>query len=373
MKTIKLFLVIIYIALYACQQNPSFTISGSVTKTELEGKKAYLVVGNWGIKEDKIDSTVIVNGEYVFKGSVQDINTASVLLNPDDRENNVRITLALENADITVYTDADGWTVVSGTDNNDRFQNFRNAKRPHDERSRKAYEVYNAARMAGALTLEDAEKFEKECEIWRSVVIPLTFEFIKKNINNPAFWNELYNCALSNPLEKQKELIAGANERTLKETCVKQIAERIHTLEKTDVGQPYIDLRMSAPDGEEIALSDYVGKGKYVLVDFWASWCGPCRAEIPNVLEVYNLYKDKDFEIIGVSLDSKHEAWVTAIQNLNLPWPQMSDLKGWNCAGAKIYGVTSIPHTILLDKDGKILARNLHGEELKNKMAELMK
>ena len=120
-------------------------------------------------------------------------------------------------------------------------------------------------------------------------------------------------------------------------------------------------------------LSDYVGKGKVVLVDFWASWCGPCRREMPNLVEAYAKYKDKNFEIVGVSLDQDGAAWKEAIKKMDMTWPQMSDLRFWQSEGAQLYAVNSIPHTVLIDGSGKIIARGLHGEELQAKIAEAVK
>ena len=119
-------------------------------------------------------------------------------------------------------------------------------------------------------------------------------------------------------------------------------------------------------------LSEYVGQGKWVLVDFWASWCGPCKAEMPNVVALYKQYKDKGFDIVSVSLDSHKDRWVKAIQEWGMPWHHMSDLKGWDCEGAALYAVTAIPHTVLLGPDGTILARNLTGDDLRAKLEELL-
>ena len=130
---------------------------------------------------------------------------------------------------------------------------------------------------------------------------------------------------------------------------------------------------MADAKGKTHKLSEYVGKGKIVLIDFWASWCPPCRRDMPNMVEVYKQYKSKGFEIVGISLDSKQEAWEKGVKDLQITWPQLSDLKGWKNDGAALYGVNSIPHTVLVDKDGTILAKGLHAKEIGEKLKELLK
>ena len=137
------------------------------------------------------------------------------------------------------------------------------------------------------------------------------------------------------------------------------------------LGQKFIDFEQADPQGKNHKLSEYVGQGKWVLVDFWASWCGPCRAEMPNVVEAYNKYHEKGFDVVGISYDSKQEAWVKAIDELKMPWTHLSDLKGWENVSSDLYGIKAIPANLLINPEGTIVARDLRGEALQQKLAEI--
>lgn len=137
------------------------------------------------------------------------------------------------------------------------------------------------------------------------------------------------------------------------------------------IGATAPEIKLPAQDGKEVMLSSY--KGKYVLVDFWASWCGPCRGENPNVVAAYNKFKDKNFTILGVSLDNNKDKWMAAVKKDNLTWTHISDLKGWESIAARDYNVESIPANFLIDPTGKIIARDLRGEELISKLSEVLK
>jgi len=140
---------------------------------------------------------------------------------------------------------------------------------------------------------------------------------------------------------------------------------------RTAIGNPATDFTLPDPQGKPVSLSSY--KGKYTLVDFWASWCGPCRGENPNVVKAYRKYHAKGFAILGVSLDTQKESWEQAIKKDKLTWTQVSDLKGWESSAAALYGVKAIPMNFLLDKEGKIVGKGLRGEELEKKLAEALK
>lgn len=151
----------------------------------------------------------------------------------------------------------------------------------------------------------------------------------------------------------------------------KAFAKKLLLAKKLAVGQPAINFVQNNTEGVPVSLASF--KGKYVLVDFWASWCMPCRAENPNVLKAYNQFKDKGLEIISVSLDTKKELWIAAIKKDGMPWIHVSDLKGWDNQVAQDYDIKAVPQNVLINPKGVIIAKNLHGEDLEKKLGEVLK
>jgi thiol-disulfide isomerase/thioredoxin len=149
----------------------------------------------------------------------------------------------------------------------------------------------------------------------------------------------------------------------------KRLNERLVILKRSAIGTPMLNFTQNDTEGKPVNFAAF--KGKYVLIDFWASWCGPCRAENPNVLKAYNKYKDKNFTVVGVSLDDKGDNWKKAIKDDGMPWTQLSDLKGWKNEVSTYYGIMGIPSTLLVDPQGNIIAKDLRGEILNRKLEEL--
>ena len=191
--------------------------------------------------------------------------------------------------------------------------------------------------------------------------------------NPKAFVSTFATASLINPEEDFAfaDSMTAIFEKSVPESpFTKVLITRLGALRNVSVGNAAPEITLPDPQGKDVSLSSL--RGKYVLVDFWASWCGPCRQENPNVVRMYNQYKDKGFEIFGVSLDESRDKWLKAIAQDKLTWPHVSDLKGWNSSAALLYNIQAIPQTLLLDKEGKIIAKNLRGKALEDKLASLL-
>jgi peroxiredoxin len=227
--------------------------------------------------------------------------------------------------------------------------------------------------MAKTTTAERKKAIEKQFDGIEEQTKVVQKKFMEENLSNLLGINILSQSYYAMDPEEVQADINKLSPQFKNGEITQRMKEWVVRQRTTKIGNQFTDFAMKTPEGKDMKLSDFAGKAKLLLVDFWASWCGPCRAEMPNVVNAYNAYKDKGFEIVGVSLDNNGEAWKKAISDLKITWPQMSDLKGWQSKGAEIYGISAIPATVLIGQDGKIIAKNLRGEELNNKIAEMLK
>jgi peroxiredoxin len=214
-------------------------------------------------------------------------------------------------------------------------------------------------------------EFEKEAETIEKEIKDYTFNYI---LENPKSIIALRVANENLPIfdyTKLKRIVNNFDTIITNTNSFTNISHQLKILEKISIGKKYIDFTLKDLNDKEVSLSSFIGK-KYILLDFWASWCTSCREENPNVLAVYNAYKTKGFDVVAVSLDYIKGSWIKAIKEDGLKWHHISDLKGWGNKAAQMYGVMAVPHSILIDPKGIIIAKNLRGKELINKISELL-
>lgn len=364
MKKIAFIFLAGSMAFTACNNEPAYKITGTVEGIA-NGETIYLQEVN-GRDLVKLDSAVVTDGTFKFTGR-QDtaVNRYITYMS----ENGRMITdLFLENGNINVVLAEE--SRVEGTPNNDIYQGF---KDQFMALNKEMNEMYQKARTDSTLTDEQREEMMAQLEAKDKEAMDMVYNTISTNITNVVGIHLLPNYASAFEVEKQAALAEQIPAEFKSNERIARFIESVEVSKKTAIGQKFIDFTMKNPEGKEVKLSDFISKNKYTLVDFWASWCGPCKAEMPNVVAAYKEFNKKGFGIVGVSLDNDEAKWKEAIKSWKMTWPMMSDLKGWNCEGAALYGVRAIPATVLIDQEGTIIARNLRGEAIKEKLNELLK
>ncbi len=196
--------------------------------------------------------------------------------------------------------------------------------------------------------------------------------YVKENNKSVVGPYVIYSNSYMFDLDQLEDAAGSIDKSLAGNKYVKLLNDRVSTLKRVQIGQPFIDFTQNDPQGNPVSLSSVVKNNKYVLVDFWASWCQPCRGENPNVVNAFHKYHNKGFTVFGVSFDRKKDNWIKAIQDDGLTWTHVSDLKGWGNAAGKLYGIQSIPQNILIGPNGKIIARNVRGQALQDKLKELL-
>lgn len=343
---------------------PGYTLQGKVDAPD--GTKVYLM--SFGAVPTK-DSTTVQSGGFAFKGRVAEPTWYGLRLPAVKRYAG----LFVENHPLLVEMPADAQAspVVKGSATHEEYTTYDKQWKGITQKAGPIYEMLAKATPAGAK--EATPEARKEADVRFAALEAeskqVAESYVQAHPNSVVAasvvqWRfvDFPNYDEASKLYKQLGPVAKASEPG------RSVNKFMTTWDKTAVGtRP--EFAQADASGKQVKLSDF--RGKYVLVDFWASWCGPCRAENPNVKAMYDKYHGQGFEVVGVSLDSKKEPWLKAVDTDGLAWTQLSDLQGWKNAVAVQYGIAAVPQNFLVDPQGKVIAKNLRGEELQAKLAQL--
>lgn len=371
MKKIVFILTTALLAI-ACNEvaENEYNLSGSANGIE-NGKKVFIEVqSETGVTV--LDTGVVENGKFELKGQITEKDLGFIRIENE----NFSVPFILENGkiNVTIAVDSMQNNKIGGTPNNNKFQEF-NEKTLVVVKKRNKFEVNNMARMDAAKKSRDTATVQmimKEYNSFQDEMNVISKKFMKDNPDAYLSVLLLENFLMRQYLttEEIKSYYDGLSDNLKKSKSGIKIQEVLTSLTTVVVGKPAPDFSAPSPDGKTISLKQSLGK--VTIIDFWASWCGPCRAENPNVVALYNEFHPLGLNIIGVSLDKDATKWKEAIAKDGLTWPHVSNLKFWEDPIAKQYNVQSIPATFILDAKGNIVAKDLRGDALRAKVKELL-
>lgn len=353
---------------FACDTVKKGPVDGFTINAKILGVEDSTLVYLQLVRENALktmDSVVIKSSEVNFSGKLD--SPEMVYLNIGNTRKIINI--FGENSDISIKVNVDSLekAEVIGSKTHDDLLAFMDFMKPMDEKSKKLNDEY---RQASAQ--QDHGKMQDlaiQYEQMRQEQIEMIGQFVneKKTSFVAPFIIKRY-LAYEMEYPALDSLLSGLSPEVQASKDYQTLNDRVIRLKRVEVGQQAADFALNDTTGNPISISSF--RGKVLLIDFWASWCAPCRQENPNVVKLYNDYEGKGFEIIGVSFDESRANWIKAIHQDRLTWPHVSDLKGWASEAGKLYAISAIPATVLLDREGKIIAKNLRGDALRKKLEE---
>lgn len=363
MRNLIIVAIMVFAGLTACAPKNQYKITGSITG--IDSGVVYLQkreAGEWKI----LDSVTLVSGKFNFQGTIGSPELWYLTL----KNGKVYVPLFVENSVITVNILADSLdkTSIIGSLTQGVYENYLKQMEPIEAEMSVVYQEYRNAREAGdEVAMARADSVYETIEARQKGQI---LAFAKENNTSVVAPYLIYRNTYMFDLPEMEEAALAMDTLLNVSTYMQELTRQIIILKAVQIGQPAPQFTQADTAGNPMTLSSL--KGKVLLIDFWASWCGPCRAENPNVVAAYRKYHDKGFDILGVSLDKERGKWIEAIHADSLNWNHVSDLRYWDNEASKLYGVRSIPSNVLIDKEGIIIARNLHGEELMTRLEDLL-
>jgi peroxiredoxin len=366
MKKLTWLFALCLIILASCSNKDNFTIEGKF-QNAVPQTKVYL----YGIVKSNsvpIDSTVLSEeGEFKFTKATKGVDFFKVGANRNEyviiAQNGDKIKLSADLNDETMAY------ALSGAEEADKLQEFNTFRNKYTAKMAAIQSNFEKQVDANPDKREMiAEQLRPEMSKVSEELINFILKFAKEN---PKSLTSFYAMNSLSPSEYEKEFIEYSDNIKSNfndNAAVTEFLVRMAKLKTVQVGQQAPAFTMTSIDGKKISLADF--KGKYVLLDFWASWCMPCRQENPNVVKAYNTYKDKNFTVLGVSLDKDPKAWAQAVAADGLGWAHVSELKDFEGPTVRLYQIEAIPSSFLIDPNGKIIGKNLRGEELNQFLAK---
>jgi thiol-disulfide isomerase/thioredoxin len=362
------------ITLVACNptssQSKGFVIAGTITKAEA-GTTVYLNKFEGGALTLTDSAKIDDDGKFELSGLVDEPTLYSLMVN------NQNIVLAIDNKPMqvtgTMPNFADSYEVFNSDDSR-AIKSFVKSLTTAQAQADAMNQQFADAQKNGIQKIDSVrEALTNQWQAMQTEQLSAQKKFVEQHKNDLAAIFAANYINPRNDYETLNNLLQHLQKNKPKSKYTTQLAANLLpfvAMQNVAVGKVAPDITLTTPDGVAVALSSL--RGRVVLIDFWASWCGPCRKENPNVVRTYNKYKAKGFEIYGISLDKDGNAWKQAIAADGIGWVQVSDLKYWDSAAAKLYGVQAIPQTFLLDRNGIIAARDLRGAALDAKVGELL-
>ncbi len=369
----KIFIVVIIFLFASCKDKTKFVINGKIDNAIVGKQMVTLVTQNLNGEITPVDSAILgENKDFKLSGIAQEATFYQIVYN-----NRSYMLIAKNGDDIEFNNDEKTPNIytINGCTEADKITELNKLIATYTDENITLEQKYSALLAQNATQKQNIlQQYQSQANKNLQSFSSKTYQFILNNSQSlTAFYaaNVLHNLDESGTYENQIITYAKSIKTKFNNLQVQSFVSQMEALDHVSVGKIAPDIIAETPEGKVLQLSKF--RGKYVFLDFWASWCGPCRQENPNIVKAFNKFKDKNFTVFSFSLDDDKTKWITAIEEDKLNWAHVSDLKGFNSPYTIMYNVNAIPHSILINPDGKIIAKNLRGDALETFLTSILK